>query len=221
MRNTWMFATVIFLFVLFAVARSSYPVIAYVSLFGGILCLLVTLSFVVSPPQMQPAHARVVVPPQPIKPSYSIPLTTHEALQMLDPRTFELFAAALIIGGQMNSHTFHQYTGKSGDFGIDAILINRYKQKAGIQAKLYKPRHSIGTEQMNSFVGALNHYGFLEGHFVTTSHFTKGAKAVAARSQKRIHLIDGNDIDDYLQRQPAAIEKAWKAVLAKHAENNS
>ena len=88
--------------------------------------------------------------------------------------------------------------GRSGDGGIDGII------KADplglnvvyIQAKRWKGK--VGAPPVRDFVGALDGEGVQEGIFITTSDFNPAAKEFAERSSKRVILINGNQLADYM-----------------------
>lgn len=71
-------------------------------------------------------------------------------------------------------------TGKSGDGGIDVVMIGPEGQLIGVQVKRY--RETIGVGQIREFTGSLVIKGIREGIFVTTSDFQKGADATAQKS---------------------------------------
>jgi len=79
-------------------------------------------------------------------------------------------------------------TGKTGDLGIDVIL-SKNGEKIGMQCKHYKD--PIGPSMIREFVGALEGEGLKKGFFVTTSHFTSGAKEAAQRTNLNLELING------------------------------
>lgn len=84
-----------------------------------------------------------------------------------------------------------QVVGKSGDEGIDGIIK---EDRLGldviyVQAKRWK--NSVGSPEIQGFIGALQLKGAHKGIFITTSTFTQAAKEIAARVGTRIVLIDG------------------------------
>jgi len=84
-----------------------------------------------------------------------------------------------------------QVVGKSGDEGIDGIIK---EDRLGldviyVQAKRWKT--SVGSPEIQSFIGALKIKGAHKGIFITTSAFTKAARELALKVDTRIVLIDG------------------------------
>lgn len=84
-----------------------------------------------------------------------------------------------------------QVVGKSGDEGIDGIIK---EDRLGldviyVQAKRWK--NSVGSPEIQGFIGALQLKGAHKGIFITTSTFTQAAHDVAAKVGNRIVLING------------------------------
>lgn len=87
--------------------------------------------------------------------------------------------------------------GRSGDGGVDGVIR---EDRLGLdlvylQAKLYKPGNSVGSEAIQAFIGALVGRGSQKGVFITTSSFTKNAIDTANQSGNfRLILIDGETL---------------------------
>ena len=91
-------------------------------------------------------------------------------------------------------------TGKAGDLGID-VLLSKDGEKIGVQCKHYKD--SIGPAMIREFVGALEGARLEKGYFVTTSHYTSGAKKAAQRTNWYLELIDGIALSNMLNQVDA------------------
>ena len=89
-----------------------------------------------------------------------------------------------------------QVTGGSGDGGIDGKIREDALglDEVYLQAKRYAAGNSVGEGDLRDFVGAIDAVGTTKGVFVTTSSFTKSAKAYVEKSSKRIILIDGEEL---------------------------
>lgn len=87
-----------------------------------------------------------------------------------------------------------QRVGGSGDGGIDGIIsLDRLGlEKVYIQAKRWK--NSVGSPEIQGFMGALQLQSASKGVFLTTSSFTKEALAAAARARGTIVLVDGEQL---------------------------
>ena len=84
-----------------------------------------------------------------------------------------------------------QVVGKTGDEGIDGIIK---EDRLGldviyVQAKRWK--NSVGSPEIQTFIGALQLKNAQKGIFITTSTFTQQARDIAAKIGTRIVLIDG------------------------------
>ncbi len=88
--------------------------------------------------------------------------------------------------------------GKSGDEGIDGIIK---EDRLGLdiiylQAKRWE--NVVGRPEIQKFAGALEGQRANKGIFITTSNFSKEAKNYANNINKKIILIDGIQLVDYM-----------------------
>jgi hypothetical protein len=108
-------------------------------------------------------------------------------------------------------------TERSGDDGVDAVVINRDPMVGGltiVQAKRYT--NVIGVSHIRELVGAMDEKRAGRGILVTTSWFASGCK-IKARENGRIQLIEGSELvhlvkehlhKDVLVAPPAARSRA-------------
>lgn len=118
------------------------------------------------------------------------------------PVFFEHLVVDLLVkmgygGSFANSAHVTQYV---HDDGIDGII---YEDKLGldkiyIQAKRYKLDNTIGKPQIQQFSGALDEQKATKGVFITTSSYSKEAKQYVERLNKKIVLIDGQELARYM-----------------------
>ncbi len=106
-------------------------------------------------------------------------------------------------------------TGHSHDGGIDGIIN---EDKLGldliyIQAKRYNEKNSVGRQEVQAFVGAMENV--YKGVFITTSKFTKEAINFIDRQQKNIKLIDGKLLADLLVKYQVGINTVQTLSLYK------
>lgn len=86
--------------------------------------------------------------------------------------------------------------GKTGDGGIDGVIR---QDRLGLdniylQAKRYRDS-TIGTGEVNSFIGALHTRGANKGVFITTSTFSERAKRIAyGAPHLKLSLIEGGEL---------------------------
>ena len=85
------------------------------------------------------------------------------------------------------------HTPLARDEGIDGIISMDVLglQKVYLQAKRYARDNAIGRPALQAFVGAVSVCDTQMGIFITTSRFTKEAKAYATRLTQPLVLIDG------------------------------
>ena len=108
----------------------------------------------------------------------------------------ELVLDLLVKIGYGRSREDAEVTGGSGDGGIDGIII---QDKLGLDAVYVQAKRwaegTVGSPDIDKFIGALTRTGASKGVFITTSHFSKPAKAAANESAgPKIALIDGKEL---------------------------
>lgn len=123
-----------------------------------------------------------------------------QRLQEKDPAFFEEAVVKLLVamgyGGANGSGSVTQLT---NDGGIDGVIDQDILglSRVYIQAKRYAGGNSVGRPDVQGFVGAL-HGRADSGVFITTSHFSQGAREYVASSPTRIVLIDGQRLTDLM-----------------------
>lgn len=88
--------------------------------------------------------------------------------------------------------------GRSGDQGVDGIIN---EDKLGldvvyIQAKRWEG--PVGRPVVQAFAGSLEGHRARKGVLITTSYFTEDAREYVGRIEKRIVLIDGEQLAQLL-----------------------
>ena len=113
------------------------------------------------------------------------------------PDFFEALVVELLVKmGYGRSHEDVELTGGSGDGGIDGIIYEDPLKLDAVyvQAKRFKDTN-VGSPDIINFTGALANKGASKGVFITTSCFTKNAKASANENPNfKIVLIDGKEL---------------------------
>ncbi len=108
------------------------------------------------------------------------------------PEFFEQLVLDLLHAmGYGTSRSDLQRVGGSGDGGIDGIIsLDRLGlEKVYVQAKRW--RNTVGSPEIQGFMGALQLQSASKGVFITTSTFTRDARDAAARARGSIVLVDG------------------------------
>lgn len=119
-----------------------------------------------------------------------------ENVKACSPRFFERLVVELLstMGYGRGLRDLAQVTGKSGDGGIDGVIR---EDKLGldivaIQAKRWD--RSVGRPEVQAFAGSLEGARSRKGVFITTSTFTRDARDYVKNIDKRIVLIDGEEL---------------------------
>ena len=119
----------------------------------------------------------------------------------MSPTFFEKLVIDLLLnmgyGGR--NKEMAKVTPTSHDNGVDGIIPEDALglDKIYIQAKRYKDS-PVGKPEIQQFVGALEEQKATKGVFITTSKFTNGAIETANKASKKIVLIDGKSLADYM-----------------------
>ncbi|NLF10133.1 MAG: restriction endonuclease [Pirellulaceae bacterium] len=124
-----------------------------------------------------------------------------EKVKSCSPAFFERLVVRLLVamgyGGSLADAG--QAIGRSGDGGIDGIIK---EDKLGldvvcIQAKRWNS-NSVGREVIQSFAGSMEAYRARKGVFITTAAFTKNAVDYVKQIERKIVLIDGEQLAELM-----------------------
>jgi restriction system protein len=114
-----------------------------------------------------------------------------------DPMFFERLVVDLlerIYGGDFVENS--ELTGGSGDEGIDGVIKQDRLgfNKIYIQAKKWSA--GVSRPELQKFAGALQGQGAAKGAFITSSHYSNGAREYVEKisANTRIVLIDGREL---------------------------
>jgi HJR/Mrr/RecB family endonuclease len=83
----------------------------------------------------------------------------------------------------------------SGDQGVDLILPDLDGKRVVVQLKRWTG--PVGNKAVQATFAGMAHYGADEGWIITTSTFTKSARALAKST--RVRLIDGRELGEWLK----------------------
>jgi restriction system protein len=123
-----------------------------------------------------------------------------ERVKKCSPRFFETLVVDLLVamgyGGSRKDAG--QAVGQSGDGGIDGIIK---EDRLGldvvyIQAKRWEA--TIGRPVVQTFAGSLDGQRAKKGVLITTSQFSQEARDFVSRIEKKIVLIDGEQLAQYM-----------------------
>lgn len=124
-------------------------------------------------------------------------------LRVLDmsPNFFEKLVLDLLLNMGFGSRNKEMaiVTPTSHDNGVDGIIPEDALglDKIYIQAKRYTD-NPVSKPEIHKFIGALDEQKATKGVFITTSKFTSGAVETANKASKKIVLIDGKSLADYM-----------------------
>lgn len=98
--------------------------------------------------------------------------------------------------------------GGTGDGGIDGFADQDPLglERVYVQAKRYKTGSGIGRETVQAFIGALHGRGASKGVFITTSHFSSGAREYAENVPTRVILIDGDRLTSLMLKYRVGVQ---------------
>ena len=101
-----------------------------------------------------------------------------------------------------------EHLGRSGDMGVDGVIKQDALglERIYVQAKRYAVGRNIAGADIQAFFGALHHFKAASGIFITTSEFTKDAKAFAEGTLPRIVLIDGLELGQLMLRHKVGVK---------------
>jgi restriction system protein len=119
-----------------------------------------------------------------------------ERVKKCSPRFFERLVVDLLVamgyGGSRKDAG--QAIGQSGDGGIDGIIK---EDKLGLDAVYIQAKRwdaTVGRPIVQAFAGSLEGQRARKGVFITTSQFSQDAKDYVSRIEKKIVLIDGEEL---------------------------
>jgi restriction system protein len=141
----------------------------------------------------------------------------QDRIRQCSPRFFEKLVVDLLVamgyGGSLRDAG--QAVGKSGDGGIDGIIK---EDKLGldvvyIQAKRWEA--NVGSPVVRNFVGSLDGHHARKGVLITTSHFSPDAQEFVNRLEKKIVLIDGDQLAEYMIDHGIGVAEVDRYIVHK------
>lgn len=112
------------------------------------------------------------------------------------PRFFEKLVVDLLVamgyGGSRKDAG--QAIGKTGDDGIDGIIKEDRLGLDAVYVQAKKWKATVGRPEVQAFAGSLEGHRARKGVFITTSQFSGEAREYVTRIEKKIILIDGDQL---------------------------
>jgi restriction system protein len=123
-----------------------------------------------------------------------------EQIRQASPSFFERLVVELLLkmGYGGSRQDAGQAIGRSGDGGVDGIIK---EDKLGldviyIQAKRWQ--NTVGRPDVQAFAGSLEGHRARKGVFITTSQFSAEARDYVSRIEKKIVLLDGQQLSELM-----------------------
>jgi HJR/Mrr/RecB family endonuclease len=122
------------------------------------------------------------------------PMKLEEFLAMT-PTDFEL-----AVGELLGRHGYRLgHTGRPGDLAADLSGTDSEGRSVVVQCKRYWPGNNVGSRDIQQFLGmATVHHGASIGIYVTTSDYTRAARALAA--EHGIRLVGARELVELTRR---------------------
>jgi len=149
---------------------------------------------------------------------------SHDLLERVrksSPAFFEKLVVILLVklgygGSRLDAG---QAIGRTGDDGIDGIIK---EDKLGldvvnIQAKRWEK--SVGRPEIQAFAGSLEGHRSKKGVFITTSKFTPDAEEYVKRIEKKIVLIDGEQLTQFMIDNGVGVTEESQYIVNKIDED--
>jgi restriction system protein len=126
-------------------------------------------------------------------------ITTLGEVLTLRSDEFEELVGDLL---RKSGYTQVRRVGGSGDLAADLTATDSQGRKVIVQCKRYSPEKTVGTPDLQKFIGMLivEHKADF-GIFVTTSSFSQKAIEKAKEWENVLQLVDGNLLVKWLQAQ--------------------
>lgn len=112
--------------------------------------------------------------------------STISDIDIMEGYEFENYLKTLFFYAGFSAET----TPKSKDFGADLILTDENQNKIVVQAKRYNK--VVGIKSVQEILGAIKHYGAIEGYVVSNNYFSYEAETLAR--EHNIRLIDRDEL---------------------------
>ncbi|MBO9308594.1 MAG: restriction endonuclease [Chloroflexi bacterium] len=144
-----------------------------------------------------------------------------ERIKHCSPRFFENLVIDLLVkmgyGGSVEDAG--KAIGRSGDGGIDGVIKGDILglDEVYVQAKRWEG--AVGTPVVRDFVGALEGRRARRGVLITTSSFTDDARRYVERIEKKIVLIDGEQLAQYMIDFNVGVAEERRYVIKRLDEN--
>jgi restriction system protein len=111
------------------------------------------------------------------------------------PAFFELLVLKVLTSaGYGHGPDAARHLGRSSDGGVDGVISQDQLGLDLVYVQAKKWQNTVGRPDIQAFVGSLEEHHATKGVFITTSTFSREAHDAVKAMQKRIALIDGEEL---------------------------
>lgn len=140
-----------------------------------------------------------------------------ERIKGCSPQLFEKPVVDLLVamGYGGSRHDAGRAIGRSGDGGIDGIIK---EDKLGLDAVYLQAKRwegVVGRPEVQAFAGSLEGMRARKGVMITTSRFSQAAHEYVNIIEKRIVLIDGNELADLMIEHNVGVAMAVSYAIKR------
>ncbi|PAT33438.1 restriction endonuclease [Vandammella animalimorsus] len=147
-----------------------------------------------------------------------------ERVRQISPRQFEYLVTRVLLkmGYGFDEELSGITTPYSKDGGIDGLV---HEDKLGlssiyIQAKRYSATTSVGSPEVQQFVGALTGHGASKGVFITSSDFSSGARQYAdGLKNLKVVLVNGAQLARLMVEHGVGVSTS-KTLCIQHVDSD-
>lgn len=140
-----------------------------------------------------------------------------ERARKCSPRFFEKLVVDLLVsmgyGGSRKDAG--QAIGRSGDEGVDGVIK---EDRLGLDVVYVQAKRwggTVGRKEVQSFAGSLMGLQADKGVFITTSQFSQDATAYVSKINKKIVLIDGEQLAQYMIDHDVGVTEVTTYIVKK------
>jgi len=138
-----------------------------------------------------------------------------ERVRQLSPAAFERPVMKLLEAMGYGARGEGKHVGRPGDQGVDVEIAEDAPglERIFVQAKRYGEQSTVGSPELQQFIGALVQRGMRKGVFVTSGRFTPEAERVAKQSQLNVVLVDGPRLVRLMREKGVGVRPQRTIVL--------
>ncbi|WP_326923982.1 restriction endonuclease [Bacillus haynesii] len=133
------------------------------------------------------------------------------------PEFFERLVVELLVamgyGGSIQDAG--KAIGRSGDGGIDGIIKEDILGLDMLYVQAKRWEGNVGRPEIQKFAGSLEGHRAKKGVFITTSEYTISAKEYINQIEKKIILINGKELAEYMLKYGIGVSEVTTYTIKK------